>query len=171
MDPLGAPLTTRPIQTWWEICIELYPNCRFVCVDNIDHHFGNDSVWTRNRTRCDGPELLLTLDTMYLNFINIIWTVYRMLVIDYSLMKSVVAKKYRDVTHFHNIIVGCELYYWQLLNTIILLIINKFSKILFFNCIDYCTWASSMRVKCSWQSSLNFQFLHMSSELWFNRQS
>jgi len=26
MDPLGDPLTTRPIQTDWEICIELDPN-------------------------------------------------------------------------------------------------------------------------------------------------
>ena len=61
MDPLCDPLTTRPIQTGWEICIEPYPNRRFGCVDNPDRQFGNGSVLTRTRTRSDGPEPLLTL--------------------------------------------------------------------------------------------------------------
>jgi len=61
MDPLCDPLTTGPIQTGWEICIEPYPNQRFGCVDNPDRQFGNVSVLTRTRTRSDGPELLLTL--------------------------------------------------------------------------------------------------------------
>ena len=61
MDPLCDPLTTRPIQTGWEIRIEPYPNRRFGCVDNPDRQFGNSSVLTWTRTRSDGPELLLTL--------------------------------------------------------------------------------------------------------------
>ena len=63
MDPLCDPLTTRPIPTGWEICIEPYPNRRFGCVDNPDRQFGNSSVLTRTRTRSDGPEPLLTLHT------------------------------------------------------------------------------------------------------------
>jgi len=60
MDPLCDPLTTRPIQTGWEICIEPYPNWRCGCVDNPDRQFGTGSVVTRTQTRSDGPEPSLT---------------------------------------------------------------------------------------------------------------
>jgi len=60
MDPLCDPLTTRPIQTGWEICIEPYPNRRFGCVDNPDRQSGNSSVLIWTRTRSDGPEPLRT---------------------------------------------------------------------------------------------------------------
>ena len=63
MDPLGDLLTTRPIQTGWEICIEPYPNWLFRCVDIPDRQFGKRLVFTRTRTRSDGPEPLLTLGT------------------------------------------------------------------------------------------------------------
>jgi hypothetical protein len=62
MDPLGYPLTTRPIQTGWEFTMEPYPNGQFGFIDNQDRQFGNGSVWTRTWTRSDGPELLITLD-------------------------------------------------------------------------------------------------------------
>jgi len=61
MDPLGDPLTTRLIQTGWEFTMEPYPSGQFWFIDDPDHLFGNSSVWTRTRTRSDGPELLLTL--------------------------------------------------------------------------------------------------------------
>jgi len=61
MDPLGNPLTTRPIQTCWEIGIEPYPNWLFGCVDNPDRQFGNGLVLSRTRSRSDGPEPLLKL--------------------------------------------------------------------------------------------------------------
>jgi len=61
MDPLGDPLTTRPIQTGWEYTFELYSSWRFGFIDNPDRQFGNGSVWTHTRTRSDGPEPLLTL--------------------------------------------------------------------------------------------------------------
>jgi len=65
IDPLGDPLTTCPIQTGWEICIEPYPNWEFGWVANPDHQFGNGSVLTRTRTRSDGLEPLLTLAPLY----------------------------------------------------------------------------------------------------------
>jgi len=61
MDPLGDPLTTRPIQTGWEFTMEQYPSGQFGFIDDADLQFGNGSVWTRTRTRSDGPEPLLTL--------------------------------------------------------------------------------------------------------------
>jgi len=61
MDPLGDPLTTRPILTGWEFTMEPYPSGQFGFIDNPDRQFGNGSVWTRTRTRSDGPEPLLTL--------------------------------------------------------------------------------------------------------------
>jgi len=60
MDPLGDPLTTRPIQTGWEFTMEPYPSRQFGLIDDLDRQFGNGSVWTRTRTRSDGPEPLLT---------------------------------------------------------------------------------------------------------------
>jgi len=63
MDPLGDPLTTRPILTGWECTMEPYPSGQFGFVDDPDRQFGNSSVWTRTRTRSDGPEPLLTLVT------------------------------------------------------------------------------------------------------------
>ena len=61
MDPLGDPLTTRPIQMGWEFTMEPYPSGQFWFIDDADRQFGNGSVWTRIRTRSDGPEPLLTL--------------------------------------------------------------------------------------------------------------
>ena len=61
MDPLCDPLTTRPIQTGWEFTMEPYPSGQFRFIDDPDRQFGNGSVWTRTRTRSDGPEPLLTL--------------------------------------------------------------------------------------------------------------
>ena len=61
MDPLGDPLTTRPIQTGWEFTMEPYPSRQFKFIDDPDRQFGNGSVWTRTRTQSDGPEPLLTL--------------------------------------------------------------------------------------------------------------
>jgi hypothetical protein len=61
MDPLGDPLTTRQIQTGWEITMELYPGGQFGFIDNIDRQFGNGSVWTLTRTQSEGPEPFLTL--------------------------------------------------------------------------------------------------------------
>jgi len=40
-----------------------YPSGQFGFIDDPDRQFGNGSVWTRTRTRSDGPELLLTLVT------------------------------------------------------------------------------------------------------------
>jgi hypothetical protein len=61
MDPLGDPLTTRPIQTGWELTMEQCLTGQFVFIDDPDCHFGNCSVLTRTCTRSDGPEPLLTL--------------------------------------------------------------------------------------------------------------
>jgi len=61
MDPLCDPLTTRPIQMRWEFTMELYPGGQFRFIDDPDRQFGNGTVWTRTRTRSDGPEPLLTL--------------------------------------------------------------------------------------------------------------
>jgi hypothetical protein len=61
MDPQGDPLTTRPILTGWEFTMEPYPSGQFGFIDDPDRQFGNGSVWTRTRTRSDGPEPLLTL--------------------------------------------------------------------------------------------------------------
>jgi len=61
MDPLGEPLATRPFQTGWEFSMEPYPGGQFGFIDDPDCQFGNGSVWTRTRTRSDGPEPLLTL--------------------------------------------------------------------------------------------------------------
>jgi len=62
MDPLGDPLTTRPIQLGWEYTIDLYPSWRFGFIDNLDCQFGSGSGLTRIQTQSDGPEPLLTLD-------------------------------------------------------------------------------------------------------------
>jgi len=59
MDPLGDPLTTRPIETGWEFTIELYPSWLFRFIDNPDSHFGKGSLSTRTQTRSDSPEPLL----------------------------------------------------------------------------------------------------------------
>jgi len=61
MDPLGDPLKTRPILTGWEFTMERYLSGQFGFIDNPDPQFGNGSVWTRTRTRSDGPEPLITL--------------------------------------------------------------------------------------------------------------
>jgi len=61
MDPLGDPLTTRPIQTGWEFTMEPCPSGQFGFIDDPDRQFGNGSVWTRTWTRSNGPEPLLTL--------------------------------------------------------------------------------------------------------------
>jgi hypothetical protein len=41
--------------------MEPYPSGHFGFIDDQDHQFGNGSVWTRSRTRSNGPEPLLTL--------------------------------------------------------------------------------------------------------------
>jgi hypothetical protein len=41
--------------------MEPYPSGQFGFIDDPDRQFGNGSVWTRTRTRSDGPEPLLTL--------------------------------------------------------------------------------------------------------------
>jgi hypothetical protein len=61
MDPLGDLLTTRPIQTGWELTFELYLSWQLGFIDNKNRQFGNSSVWTQIWTRSDGPEPLLTL--------------------------------------------------------------------------------------------------------------
>jgi len=60
MDPLCDPLTTRPIQTGWVFTMEQYPSGQFGFIDDPASQFGNALVWTRNRTRSDGLETLLT---------------------------------------------------------------------------------------------------------------
>jgi len=66
MHPLGDPLTTHPINMGWEFTIEWYPGWRFGFIDNPDRPFGSGPVWTRTRTRSDGPEPLLTLSQGHL---------------------------------------------------------------------------------------------------------
>ena len=61
MDPLGDPLTTCPMQRRWKYTFEPYPSWRFRFNDDPDRQFSHSSVWTWNRTRSAGPELLLTL--------------------------------------------------------------------------------------------------------------
>jgi hypothetical protein len=61
MDPLGDPLTTRPIQTGWEFTIDPYPSWPFGFIDDPDRQFGNGSVLTQTGTQSDSPEPLLTL--------------------------------------------------------------------------------------------------------------
>ena len=41
--------------------MEPYPRRQFGFIENPDRQFGNGLVWTRTRTRSDGPEPLLTL--------------------------------------------------------------------------------------------------------------
>jgi len=41
--------------------MEPYPSGQFGFIDDPDRQFRNGSVWTRTRTRSDGPEPLLTL--------------------------------------------------------------------------------------------------------------
>jgi hypothetical protein len=40
--------------------MELYPSGQFRFIDDPDRQFGNSSVSTRTRTRCGGPEPLIT---------------------------------------------------------------------------------------------------------------
>jgi hypothetical protein len=61
IDPLGDPLTTRPIQTGWKYTLEPYPSRQFGIIDDPDRQFGNGSVWSQTQTRSDGLEPLLTL--------------------------------------------------------------------------------------------------------------
>jgi hypothetical protein len=63
MDPLGDPLTARPIQTGWEFTMEPYPSGQFGLIDDPGRQFGNGLIFTRTRTRTrsDGPAQLLTL--------------------------------------------------------------------------------------------------------------
>jgi len=63
MDPLGNPLTTRPILTGWGFTMEPYPSGQFGFIDDPDRQFGNGLVGTQTRARSDGPELLLTLSS------------------------------------------------------------------------------------------------------------
>jgi len=69
MDPLGNPLTTRPIKTGWEFTMEPYLSGQFGFIDDRDRQFSNGSVWTQNRIRSDRPEPLLTLPTANLDIL------------------------------------------------------------------------------------------------------
>jgi hypothetical protein len=42
--------------------MEPYPTGQFGLIDDPDCQFDKGSVWTQTLTRCDSPELLLTLD-------------------------------------------------------------------------------------------------------------
>jgi len=42
--------------------MEPYPSGQFGFIDHPDRHYGNCAVWTRTRTRIEGPEPLLTLE-------------------------------------------------------------------------------------------------------------
>jgi len=64
MDPLGDPLTTRPIQKCWEFTFEPYPSWQFRIIDYPGRQFGNGSVWTRTWPRSDSPEPLITLSAV-----------------------------------------------------------------------------------------------------------
>jgi hypothetical protein len=70
MDQLGDQLTTRPIETGWELTIEWYKSWRFGLLDIPNSQFGNIVVlsWTWTQSAC--PKLLLTLflpaDLVYL---------------------------------------------------------------------------------------------------------
>ena len=66
MDPLCDTLTTRPIQTGWELTMETYPSGQFGFIDDPERQFANGSVWTRNLTRIDGPEPLLTISNFHI---------------------------------------------------------------------------------------------------------
>jgi len=61
MDPLGDPLTTRPIQMSWEFTIEPYPSWQCGFIDNPDRQSANGVCWTRTRTQIHRPEPFLTL--------------------------------------------------------------------------------------------------------------
>jgi hypothetical protein len=61
MHTLGDQLITCPILKDWEFTMKLYPSRQFGYIDDQDRQFGNGSVWTRTRTRSDGPQPLLTL--------------------------------------------------------------------------------------------------------------
>jgi hypothetical protein len=50
LDPLGNPLTPRPIQMSWEFTMEPYLSGKFGIIDDPDCQFGKGSVWTRTRT-------------------------------------------------------------------------------------------------------------------------
>ena len=73
------PLKTRPILTGWEFTMEPYPSGQFGFIDDPDRQFGNDSVWTRTRTRRDGPEPLLTLHSIDAQYQNVAVTAPRSL--------------------------------------------------------------------------------------------
>jgi len=61
MDPLGNPITTRPIQPGWELSIEPYPCGWLGFTEEPDRQFGNGSVLPQTRIWSDGLEPLLTL--------------------------------------------------------------------------------------------------------------
>jgi len=52
--------------------MEPYPSGQFGFMDDPDCQFGNGTVWTRTRTRSDGPEPLLTLlGSTYFHGVNL----------------------------------------------------------------------------------------------------
>jgi hypothetical protein len=61
MDTLKDAVMTCLIKTGREMLIEPYPNPQFRLIDHRDAQFGNGSVVTSTRTRCDDLEPLLTL--------------------------------------------------------------------------------------------------------------
>jgi len=122
MDPLGDQLTTRPIQTGWEFSMERYPSGQFGFIDDHDCQCGNGSVWTRARTRSDGPEPWLTLNIAILTICDQ-WIVFLKL----PLAKTVHLGNTRpDIIHH--------------MGTITLPHGSHFHTLLSFTCILYSTW-------------------------------
>jgi hypothetical protein len=68
MDPQGDPLTSRRIQMGRGCTLEPYRSGQFRFIDDPEGQFDNGSVWTRTRTRSDGPEPLLTLHDQHLGW-------------------------------------------------------------------------------------------------------
>ena len=60
-DPLDNLLTTHPIQTGWELSIELYPNWQCRIIADPECVFHDSSVSTLTQTQSGGLEPLLTL--------------------------------------------------------------------------------------------------------------
>ena len=56
MDPLNNLLTTRLIQTRWEISINQYPSRQFRCVDNQDYISNNPSLRLKHPGVPDGSD-------------------------------------------------------------------------------------------------------------------
>jgi len=66
--PAGQPAYNPPDSDGLGVHHVPYLSGKFGFIDDLDRQFGNGLVWTRTRTRSDGPELFLTLvDAQYPN--------------------------------------------------------------------------------------------------------